>query len=122
LFSYLTFQASDEQVKALLANVRPPLDEGESEEFYSALVAEAEKRNRLKVLRSYLEARVEEGATDTSLHNGVAKIYVDINQVGEAAFRCITKESAHAIYLHDSFCFANPLCLHFLTMTRTPSI
>eukprot|EP01048_Picozoa_sp_COSAG05_P002188 COSAG05_NODE_84_length_20716_cov_100.586312_2_plen_1571_part_00 len=43
------------------------------------LVEEMEKRNRLKILLPWLEARVSEGSTDVPVHNAIAKIYVDTN-------------------------------------------
>lgn len=43
------------------------------------LVAEVEKRNRLKMLLKFLEARVADGATDVGVHSGIAKVYVESN-------------------------------------------
>jgi len=43
------------------------------------LVAEVEKRNRLKLLRPWLEARVNEGTEEPAAHNAIAKIYIDTN-------------------------------------------
>src|SRR5690606_5522110 len=40
------------------------------------LVEEVEKRNRLKILHSFLEARYREGSKDTALHNAMAKIFI----------------------------------------------
>ena len=34
---------------------------------------------RLKLLNHWLEARVQEGATDSATHNAMAKIYIDAN-------------------------------------------
>ena len=42
-------------------------------------MAEVEKRNRLKILKHFLEARANEGSIDAHVHNGLAKIYVDTN-------------------------------------------
>ena len=72
----LDLNASDEQIQKLLSSVRPPV---ESNIWYEALVAEVEKRNRLKILRQFLEARANEGSVDAHVHNGLAKIYVDTN-------------------------------------------
>lgn len=47
------------------------------------LVNEAEKRNRLKLLMSFLEARLNEGSQEPALHNAIAKIYVDLNKSPE---------------------------------------
>ncbi|KAG6449732.1 hypothetical protein O3G_MSEX006213 [Manduca sexta] len=43
------------------------------------LVAEVEKRNRLKLLLPWLETRVHEGSTEPATHNALAKIYIDSN-------------------------------------------
>jgi clathrin heavy chain len=43
------------------------------------LVDEVEKRNRLKLLLQFLEARVGDGATDVGVHSGIAKVYVESN-------------------------------------------
>eukprot|EP01091_Cochliopodium_minus_P018741 TRINITY_DN767_c0_g3_i2.p1 TRINITY_DN767_c0_g3~~TRINITY_DN767_c0_g3_i2.p1 ORF type:complete len:1748 (-),score=554.20 TRINITY_DN767_c0_g3_i2:55-5298(-) len=43
------------------------------------LVAEAEKRNRLRIIQSWLEGRKNEGSQDVEIHNALVKIYVDTN-------------------------------------------
>ncbi len=45
-----------------------------------SLVEQAEKRNKLKLILPWLEARVQEGNTETALHNALAKIYIDSNK------------------------------------------
>ena len=47
------------------------------------LVAEAEKRNRLKLILPWLELKIKEGSTDTALYNAMAKIYIDTNTNAE---------------------------------------
>mmetsp|Transcript_28677 Transcript_28677/g.48179 ORF Transcript_28677/g.48179 Transcript_28677/m.48179 type:complete len:1757 (+) Transcript_28677:68-5338(+) len=47
------------------------------------LVAEVEKRNRLKILLPWLEQRFAEGNKEPSLHNALAKIYIDTNKDAE---------------------------------------
>ncbi|KAJ2160687.1 Clathrin heavy chain [Coemansia sp. RSA 552] len=44
-----------------------------------ALVDEVEKRNRLKILHRWLEARASEGSQDAGVYNALAKIYIDSN-------------------------------------------
>lgn len=44
------------------------------------LVEEVEKRNRLKLIHSWLEARYREGSQDPHLHNAMAKIFIDTRQ------------------------------------------
>eukprot|EP01104_Vermistella_antarctica_P012360 TRINITY_DN3564_c0_g1_i1.p1 TRINITY_DN3564_c0_g1~~TRINITY_DN3564_c0_g1_i1.p1 ORF type:complete len:1650 (+),score=639.09 TRINITY_DN3564_c0_g1_i1:193-5142(+) len=47
------------------------------------LVAQVEKRNRLKILLPWLEARTQEGSTDPAVYNALAKIYIDANNATE---------------------------------------
>lgn len=51
------------------------------------LVVEIEKRNRLKILKPWLEARVNEGTEDPAAHNAIAKIYIDTNNNPEQFIR-----------------------------------
>jgi hypothetical protein len=44
------------------------------------LVDEVEKRNRLRLLGPFLEARVSEGSQDPAVHNAVGKIYITANK------------------------------------------
>ncbi|KAG9018769.1 hypothetical protein FRB90_009773 [Tulasnella sp. 427] len=64
-------------IKSLLASVTGnfPIDE---------LVEEVEKRNRLKLILPWLEARIQGGQTDPALYNALAKIYIDSNNNPEA--------------------------------------
>lgn len=45
-----------------------------------ALVDQVEKRNRLKLLLPWLEARAQESNIEPALHNALAKIYIDSNK------------------------------------------
>lgn len=80
----MDLNAQDEQIKTLLSKVRPPADDPE---FTKKLVDVCEKRgsNHLKLLRSWLEEREHEGSQDKHVHNGLAKIYVEIGN-NAAAF------------------------------------
>eukprot|EP01132_Coremiostelium_polycephalum_P002123 gene2123-2614_t len=49
-----------------------------------ALVEQVEKRNRLKLLLPWLEARVHERNIEPAIHNALAKIYIDSNKNPEA--------------------------------------
>lgn len=51
------------------------------------LVAEVEKRNRLKLLLPWLETRVHEGVNEPATHNALAKIYIDSNNNPERFLR-----------------------------------
>ena len=44
------------------------------------LVEEVERRNRLRMLQPFLEARVTEGSQDPAVHNAVGKIYITLNK------------------------------------------
>ena len=44
------------------------------------LVAEVEKRNRLRLLQPWLEARISQGNTETATHNAIGKIYITANR------------------------------------------
>jgi len=69
----LDLNAPEDQIRNLVNTVRPPqcpIDE---------LVEEVEKRVRLTLLLPWLETRFHEGLEDASLHNALAKIYIDIN-------------------------------------------
>ena len=43
------------------------------------LIEEVEKRNRLRIIQSWLEARRNEGSQEPDIHNAIGKIYVDTN-------------------------------------------
>jgi clathrin heavy chain len=51
------------------------------------LVAEVEKRNRLKLLLPWLETRIHEGSVEPATHNALAKIYIDSNNNPERFLR-----------------------------------
>ncbi|CAH1232642.1 CLTC [Branchiostoma lanceolatum] len=51
------------------------------------LVAEVEKRNRLKLLLPWLESRIHDGQTEPATHNALAKIYIDANNNPERFLR-----------------------------------
>eukprot|EP00746_Dinoflagellata_sp_MGD_P128868 gnl/MRDRNA2_/MRDRNA2_63153_c0_seq1.p1 gnl/MRDRNA2_/MRDRNA2_63153_c0~~gnl/MRDRNA2_/MRDRNA2_63153_c0_seq1.p1 ORF type:complete len:1693 (+),score=391.73 gnl/MRDRNA2_/MRDRNA2_63153_c0_seq1:1-5079(+) len=73
----IDLDCSEDFIKNLLQNVRAscPVD---------TLVEEVEKRNRLKVILPWLEQRVAEGNQTPSLHNALAKIYIDTNRDPES--------------------------------------
>lgn len=67
---------NEDYIKNLLMSVRGmcPID---------SLVEVAEKRNKLKLVLPWLEARVNEGNQEPELHNALAKIYIDANKDAE---------------------------------------
>merc|ERR1719454_2560414 len=73
----IDLDCSEDFLKTLLQNVRAACP-------VEPLVAEAEKRNRLRVLVGWLEQRQAEGNQDPHLHNAMAKIYIDTNRDPES--------------------------------------
>lgn len=67
-------------IKNLLASVKGdiPVDE---------LVEEVERRNRLKLILPFLEARLQAGSQEPDVYNALAKIYIDSNNNPEAFLR-----------------------------------
>ena len=73
LGTLVDLEADENYLKQILYNLRGncPVDE---------LVAEFEKRNKLRVIENWLESRVSEGNQTPSIHNALAKIYIDTNK------------------------------------------
>jgi len=67
---------SEEVIQQIIINVRNRCNGAE-------LVEEVEKRNRLKILKPWLEMVVQEGNQDVEVHNGLMKVYVDIGNEPE---------------------------------------
>uniref|UniRef100_H0WIF6 Clathrin heavy chain n=1 Tax=Otolemur garnettii TaxID=30611 RepID=H0WIF6_OTOGA len=76
----LDVDCPEEVIKNLLMAVRGRFSTDE-------LVAEVEKRNRLKLLLPWLESRVQEGCEEPTTHNTLAKIYIDSNENPERFLR-----------------------------------
>ncbi|KAI2661969.1 Clathrin heavy chain 1 [Labeo rohita] len=68
----LDVDCSEDTIKNLILAVRGDFSTDQ-------LVEEVEKRNRLKLLLSWLESRVQEGCEEPATHNALAKIYIDSN-------------------------------------------
>ncbi|RXM97734.1 Clathrin heavy chain 1 [Acipenser ruthenus] len=68
----LDVDCSEDVIKNLILVVKGQFSTDE-------LVAEVEKRNRLKLLLPWLEARIHEGCEEPATHNALAKIYIDSN-------------------------------------------
>jgi len=73
----IDLDCSEDFVKTLLQSVRAQCP-------CEPLVAECEKRHRLRLLLPWLEARVAEGNQEVHLHNALAKIYIDTNRDPES--------------------------------------
>ncbi|KAL7986940.1 hypothetical protein Chor_005859, partial [Crotalus horridus] len=76
----LDVDCSEDVIKNLMLVVRGQFSTDE-------LVAEVEKRNRLKLLLPWLEARIHEGCEEPATHNALAKIYIDSNNNPERFLR-----------------------------------
>ncbi|KAJ1976207.1 Clathrin heavy chain [Dimargaris verticillata] len=69
----LDVDCEESVIRNLLSSVSP------SSVPVSNLVAEVEKRNRLKLLHRWLENQQEQGSQDPAVYNALAKIYIDSN-------------------------------------------
>ncbi|XP_051759546.1 clathrin heavy chain 1 isoform X1 [Ctenopharyngodon idella] len=76
----LDVDCSEDTIKSLILAVRGTFSTDQ-------LVEEVEKRNRLKLLLSWLESRVQEGCEEPATHNALAKIYIDSNTSPERFLR-----------------------------------
>ncbi|KTG42705.1 hypothetical protein cypCar_00016438 [Cyprinus carpio] len=76
----LDVDCSEDVIKNLILVVRGQFSTDE-------LVAEVEKRNRLKLLLPWLESRIHEGCEEPATHNALAKIYIDSNNHPERFLR-----------------------------------
>uniref|UniRef100_A0A0R3XC78 Clathrin heavy chain n=1 Tax=Hydatigena taeniaeformis TaxID=6205 RepID=A0A0R3XC78_HYDTA len=65
------------------------------------LVAEVEKRNRLKLLLPWLESRIHEGSVEPATHNALAKIYIDANNSPE---RFLRENQYYDSYVVGKYC------------------
>ncbi|XP_065664296.1 clathrin heavy chain 1 [Hydra vulgaris] len=76
----LDVDCSEDIIKGLILSVKGQFSTDE-------LVAEVEKRNRLKLLLPWLESRIHEGSVEPATHNALAKIYIDANNNPERFLR-----------------------------------
>ncbi|XP_072538114.1 clathrin heavy chain 2 isoform X2 [Salminus brasiliensis] len=76
----LDVDCSEDVMKSLIMAVRGDFST-------DLLVEEVEKRNRLKLLSTWLEARTQEGSEEPATHNALAKIYIDSNNNPERFLR-----------------------------------
>ena len=77
----LDVDCGEDIIKGLIMAVRGQFSTDE-------LVEEVEKRNRLKLLLPWLEARIHDGSEEPATHNALAKIYIDANNNPERFLRC----------------------------------
>ena len=69
----IDLDCQEETIRELLNNVRSACP-------VAPLVEQVEKRNRLRIIQPWLEARVAEGSTEPALHNAMAKVNIDLNR------------------------------------------
>ena len=69
----LDLEASEDFIKNLLNSVGQMCPIAE-------LVEQVERRNRLRLLHHWLEARVAQGNTEPATHNSIGKIYITLNR------------------------------------------
>nr|XP_012300495.1 clathrin heavy chain 2 isoform X2 [Aotus nancymaae] len=80
----LDVDCSEEVIKHLIMAVRGQFSTDE-------LVAEVEKRNRLKLLLPWLESWIQEDCEEPATHNALAKIYIDSTN----SPKCFLRENAY---------------------------
>jgi clathrin heavy chain len=114
LGTLIELNATEEQLKKLLSAVRAP-PPPEDSAFFEELVNEVEHRNRLKILKPFLEARRDEGLEDAHLHNGLAKIAIDTNS-SPAAF--LEKNQFYDSDVVGKYCEARDPHLSFIAYKR----
>lgn len=73
----LDVDCEETAIKQLLASVTGPIPVDE-------LVAEVEKRNRLKLILPWLDVKVQQGSQEPAVFNAMAKIAIDSNNNPEA--------------------------------------
>ncbi|XP_042209629.1 clathrin heavy chain 1-like isoform X1 [Homarus americanus] len=76
----LDVDCAEDVIKQLIMVVRGQFSTDE-------LVEEVEKRNRLKLLLTWLESRIHEGVSESATHDAIAKIYIDSNNNPERFLR-----------------------------------
>lgn len=69
----LDLECSEEFVKNLLNSAGQMCPVGE-------LVEQVERRNRLRLLHSWLEVRIQQGNQEPATHNAIGKIYITLNR------------------------------------------
>ena len=74
---------SEDIIKSLMMAVRGQFSTDD-------LVEEVEKRNRLKLLLPWLEAKIHDGSEEPATHNALAKIYIDANNNPERFLKFVS--------------------------------
>jgi len=76
LGALIDLNATQESIRKILDGLRAPSDDSE---WVLRLSDVFEKRNRLTLLRNWLEARSQEGSNDPHVYTALAKLYIDGN-------------------------------------------
>ena len=79
----LDVDCSEDIIKSLMMAVRGQFSTDD-------LVEEVEKRNRLKLLLPWLEAKIHDGSEEPATHNALAKIYIDANNNPERFLKFVS--------------------------------
>lgn len=114
LGALLDLNAPENDLKKLIETVRPPPDDPT---FVERLVDVCEKRNRLRLLKSWLEARVSEGSESKDVHNGMAKIYVETSNSNVKHF--LESNKFYDSKVVGKFCESRDPMLAFLAYKRS---
>lgn len=78
---------SEDIIKSLMMAVRGQFSTDD-------LVEEVEKRNRLKLLLPWLEAKIHDGSEEPATHNALAKIYIDANNNPERFLKLVCRTTS----------------------------
>lgn len=106
----LDLDADEEYIKALLNSVRGLCPVG-------PLVEEVETRNRLHLLRAWLEQLAQEGNTDPATHNAIGKIYIRHNHDPQEFLKTNLYYESKVL---GKFCEKLDPYLSFLAYRRSP--
>ena len=101
---------AEDQIKSLVMSVRNQCP-------VEPLIAACQKRNRLRFLLPWLEARFDEGEQDPALHNALAMIYIDTNQNPEK-FLASNKYYDHKVV--GAYCAKRDPHLAFVVYSSSP--
>ena len=77
LGTLIDLESDEKYLKQLLFNISSGLSNQCNAED---IVEEFEKRNKMRVLQGWLEARLKEGNQLPAIHNAVAKLYIDMHK------------------------------------------
>lgn len=83
----LDVDCSEDIIKSLMMAVRGQFSTDD-------LVEEVEKRNRLKLLLPWLEAKIHDGSEEPATHNALAKIYIDANNNPERFLKLVCRTTS----------------------------